>query len=270
MAGATRYCINRGDIFRMKSAKIIAIFMILAIFLCSSCERKPRVSQVKQEKAKASYELAVAYMNKGDGTSALEELMKAVATNPYDANIQNALGLVYYHKEKFDQSLEHFNKALELNPKMSDAKHNLGTVYLYLGRYDEAIKLFSEALADDLYRNQAQTLNSIGWAYFKKQQYTQAEQYFQKVLEHDRLYLIAYDNLAKVYIALNRYEDAIEKLTRVLELAPLYPEAHLDLGICFLKLDRKEDARQHFRKVLEVDPYGKLGSQAQEYINLLE
>ena len=78
------------------------------------------------------------------------------------------------------------------------------------------------------------------------------------------------DNIAKVYMNLERYEDAIAELNKALAINEYYVEALLDLGICHLKVGEKEKARENFKKVLEIDPLGKLGSQAQEYLNLLE
>ncbi|MCZ7586369.1 MAG: tetratricopeptide repeat protein [Deltaproteobacteria bacterium] len=135
---------------------------------------------------------------------------------------------------------------------------------------DEAINQFSEALADDTYRNRANTLNGLGWAHYKKGDYVRAESYFKEVIDRDRRYMIAYDNLAKVYMATNRIDDAIATLQQVLDQAPLYPEANLDMGICLLKKDDKAKAREHFLQVIKVDPLGKLGSQAQEYMNIIE
>jgi type IV pilus biogenesis/stability protein PilW len=248
----------------------ISFFCAGLVFLGGCPQKKPSVSAAKQKEAQGHYDMAMAYMQNDKGSQALEELEKAKAVNPFDSEIHNALGLVYFSKERFDKAEEAYKKALEVDPKNSDARHNLGALYLYLGRYDEAVNQFNEALADDTYRNQANTLNALGWTYYKLQDYLRAEQYFKEVIDRDRRYFIAYDNLAKVYMATNRIDDAVAQLAKVLEITPLYPEANLDLGICFLKKGEKAKAREHFMKVLQTDPLGKLGNQAQEYLNILD
>ncbi|MBZ0270399.1 tetratricopeptide repeat protein [bacterium] len=245
--------------------------MALALF-ATACggDKKPEVKPDKQKEAESHYELCMAYFQAEKGSEALEECEKARDANPYDSQIHNALGLIYFHKERFEKAEAAYNEALRLDPKNSNARHNLGTLYLYLGRYNEATSSFTEALADDTYRNQANTLNGLGWAAYKQQDYVRAEQYFKEVLDRDARYLIAYDNLAKVYMATDRYDEAIEQLNYVLTLNAEYPEAHLDLALCFIKKNDKEKAREHLLKVLEVDPLGKLGRQAQEYLNILD
>jgi tetratricopeptide (TPR) repeat protein len=254
----------------VKRGLIYSLILLICLIGLSCAKKKPKLDTEPCKKAKGYFLLSVSYINADDPTSALEQLFKGQALCPHDPEIQNALGLVYFAKQRFAKAVNHFELALQYAPDDSDARHNLGIVYVYLNRYDEAIVSFKIALENDLYRNQANSLNAIGWAYYKKGEYTEAEGYFKKTLEHSRMYLPAYDNLAKVYIALDRFEDAIKELTHALELNDLFPEARLDLGICYLKLGDKEKAKEQFKKVLATDPLGKLGSQAQEFLKLLE
>ncbi len=255
----------------MRHSRIFIWFLATFALLAFGCgDKKPSVSLAKQQEAQSHYDMALAYMQEEKPSQALEELEKAIAANPYDPNIHNALGLVYYHKERFDKAEAAYLKAVELDPKHSDAQHNLGTLYLYLGQTDQAVSRFNEALAVDTYRNQANSLNGLGWAYFKKQDYVRAEQYFKDVIERDRRYLIAYDNLAKVYMATGRIDDAMARLNAALEIQPLHPESNLDMGICLLRQKDQAKAREYFLKVVQVDPLGKMGQQAQEYLNLLD
>ncbi len=249
----------------------LVLFIVVAVAVTVGCgNKKLSVSLAKQKDAKSSYDLAMAFFKSDKGPQAIGEMLEASKLDPYSAEIQNGLGLLYYHKERFEKSEAAYKKAIELDPAYSDARHNLGTLYLYLGRYPEAVSQFNEALTNDTYRNQANTLNSLGWAHFKMQDYVVAEKHFKEVIKRDRKYLIAYDNLAKVYMATNRIDDAILQLGYVFKQAPFYPEANLDMGICMLKKSNQVKAREHFLKVLQVDPTGKLGAQAQEYLNLLE
>lgn len=251
--------------------RILYIFLIAVCAIAISCGKKaPSLDSKECEKAEGYFFLGVSFMNNDDPTTALEELLKAEKLCPNDPRIHNAMGLVYYAKERFDKAILHFQKALLLDPEDSDAAHNLAIVYLYLNRYDEAIALLLGALESDVYRNQANSLNAVGWAYYKKNDYIKAEEFFRKTLEHDRMYLPAYDNLAKVYISLSRFKDAETELVRALNLNEFFIEARLDLGIVYLKSSQQAQACEQFSKVLGIDPLGKLGAQAQEFINLLE
>jgi type IV pilus assembly protein PilF len=249
----------------------LVLFIAVAVAVTVGCgNKKLSVSLAKQKDAKSSYDLSMAFFMSDKGPQAIEEMLEASELDPYSAKIQNGLGLLYFYKERFEKSEAAYKKAIELDPEFSDAHHNLGTLYLYLGRYPEAVSQFSEALTNDTYRSQSNSLNSLGWALLKMQDYVAAEKHFKDVIERDRKYLIAYGNLAKVYMATNRIDDAVVQLEYVFLQAPFYPEANLDMGICMLKKNNQVKAREHFLKVLQIDPTGKLGAQAQEYLNLLE
>ena len=250
------------------------IFPIIAIVICIlaiSCSKKPPKLDTKPcNKAKGYFQLGVSYMNADDPISALEQLFKAEKLCPHDSETQNAIGLIYFSKERFEKSIKHFKLALAAKPDYSDAHHNLGVVYLYLNQYDDAINSFTLALQNDLYRNQANSLNALGWAYYKKKDYVNAEKYFKETLEHDRLYLPSYDNLGKVYMALNRFEDALVPLDKAISLNANYVEAIFDRGVCFFKLGLKNKAKSDFEKVKQLDPLGKFGIQSEEYLKLME
>jgi len=252
--------------------RLLRVMFILALtlpLLGSSCSRT-RVSEDNARKAHGYFEMGVASMQGGDSTGALGDLQKAVALNPYDAEIYNAIGLCYYSKHKFGKATSNFQKALELDPTHSDAHHNLGHLYLTQGRFDLAIGEFEKALTNDLYRERAQTLNAVGYAYYKKRDYLKAEKALRECVDHDRLYFLAYGNLGKVYIALDRYADAKSILERALEIKPVYPEAMLDLSLVYIKLGDKQRAYTLVKRVKQIDPYGEFGARADEILNLIE
>lgn len=248
--------------------KFLFLFPAL-LFLGLACQTN-KVDEKSARLAKGYFEMAVAYMQGGDATGALGELLKAVEYNPYDPEIRNALGLVYYSKGKYAKAIEQFQMALQLAPDHSDTHHNLGHLYLTQGRYDPAIQEFQAALDNDLYRNRAQTLNAMGFAYYKKRDYMKAEEVLKNCLDHDGLYILAYDNLAKVYIALDRFEEAQEYLEKVLKIQPFFPEAMLDLSLVYMKLGVREQARDLLKRVKEIDPLGEYGRRADELLEMLQ
>jgi type IV pilus biogenesis/stability protein PilW len=248
----------------------LSVIFLLAVGLFATACSKNKVSDDDQKKATGYFEMAVAYMNGGDATGALDQLLKATALNPFDPEIENALGLVYYSKEKFDKAITHFQKAIELDPHHSDAHHNLGHLFLTQGRFDPAIEEFKKALDNDLYRNRAQTLNALGYCYYKKRDYLKAEQTLRMCIDYDRLYFMAYGNLGKVYLALERFEDARGVLERALELKPLFPDAMLDLGLVYFKIGKKSQAAELWKHVKQLDPHGEFGARADDLLGLFQ
>lgn len=255
----------------MGYCKKVTVAILCSIFLLASfCCAGKDVTPKKAKEAEAYYLRAISYMQKDKPQEALLNLQEAVKLNPSDPRFFDAMGLVYFSTETFDKAEESYREAIKVDPKYTDAHHNLGVLYNHLGRYDEAISEFELVLQDELYRNRANTLNALGWAYHKKADYKNAEDAFKKTIKHDRLYLIAYDNLGKVYIDSKRYDEAVAILEQVLKLESNYPEARLDLGIAYLKLGKTDEAKTEFERAIALDPQGPIGKEAKKYLELLK
>jgi len=245
---------------------ILSALLFAAIFGCAGKNIDPK----KAKEAEAYYLRAVSYMQKNKPQEALLNLQEAIKLNPKDPRFYDAMGQIYFSDESFGKSEDAYKKAIEVDPAYTDARHNLGVLYNYLGRYDDAVQQFDSVLKDELYRNRANTLNAMGWAYYKKGDYEKAEDAFMRTIKHDRMYLYAYDNLGKVYIDQKRYEEAVSILEQVLKLKSDYPEARLDLGIAYLKLDKSGEAKTEFERVIALDPDGPIGKEAKKYLELLK
>ena len=97
---------------------------ILLLTVLSSCAGQP--TQRNKELAAASRGIGEAYMQQGDYTTALQELLKAEQLDPKDHFVQNDLGLAYMAKNKMPEAIGHFKKAIELKPSYTPARNNLG------------------------------------------------------------------------------------------------------------------------------------------------
>jgi len=247
---------------------LLSVFLIACMFGCAG--KRTDTKSKKEKEAEAYYFRALSLMQKNKPYDALSYLKEAIEMDPDDPRFHEGLGLAYFATERFDKAEEAYKQAIEVDPTYVDARHNLGVLLNHLGRYGEAIEQFELALADDEYRNRANTLNALGWAYFKSGDYEKAEKSFRDTIKRDRMYLIAYDNLGKVYIAQKRYEEAVEVLEQVLRLKSGYPEARLDLGVAYLKMGKTEEARTEFERALALDPQGEIGKQAKKYLELLK
>jgi len=69
---------------------------------------------------------------------AIDELDKALAKSPDDADLLNLAAFSHRKLEQFDTALEYYKKALEIEPKHRGANEYLGELYLRLGNLDKA------------------------------------------------------------------------------------------------------------------------------------
>jgi len=93
---------------------------------------------------------ADAFATKGDFASALDDMDRAVALKPHDADTLNARCFVRARANKdLVAALDDCNEALKLTPRAPPTLDSRGFVYFRLGQYDRAIADYDAALAVD-------------------------------------------------------------------------------------------------------------------------
>ncbi len=154
-----------------------------------------------EEKAIAYNGLGNAFRAVGDYDSAIKSFRKAAELDPYSAGLQNQtnvfkseasvksptfwadLGTAFLDNCSFNEAITALNKAIELNSNDGQVLFKLGKAYSYSGRYKEAILAFSnsvELLQDD--KEKANSLNHLGNAYRKLNDYDKAIESFRKAV----------------------------------------------------------------------------------------
>jgi len=240
---------------------ISLLFCVLATAVSVSCvtnleEQKKEVENYKR--------IAAEYMAENDYTSALKTLLKAEKLYADDAELQNYLGLTYKAKGRSDLALIHFKKAVDLRPDYSVAKNNLGTIYMDMGQWDLAIPYLKDAAGDLTYETPHRALSNLGWVYYNKREYRQAEAAYRKALEYQPKFVLALRGLAISLIAMENYSEAIDYLEQAVSLAPHIPHLYFDLGEAYSLSGRYEKARRAYDKVIELVPSSPLAAEAKK------
>ncbi len=226
--------------------------LLIAIATLCACAGQ----QVKKdpELAKAARTIGEAYMNQGDLTAALRELLRAERLNPDDPIVHNDLGLCYMLKKRMPDAIAHFKKAIELKPGYAPARNNLGTTYLEMKEWDAAIKVFKEITKDLLYATPHYPLANLGLAYYHKGQYRTAMRYYKKALEIQPDFANALRGVGRTYLATNQGRLALKYLQRAVKVAPKAPEIHYDLGEAYLLVGRYREAQNAYLNVIDLAP----------------
>jgi tetratricopeptide (TPR) repeat protein len=245
----------------IRSSDAIGLFFcVLVAAVQVSC-----VTNLEEEKKEVeSYKrIAAEYMAENDYTSALKTLQKAEKIYSDDAELQNHLGLTYKAKGRSDLALIHFKKAVDLRPDYSVAKKNLGTVYMDMAQWDRAIPYLKDAAEDLTYETPHRALSNLGWVYYNKRAYRQAEIYYRKALEYQPKFVLALRGLAVCLIATEKYSEAIDFLEQAVSLAPQIPHLYFDLGEAYSLSGRYDKPRKSYdNKVIDLVPASPLASEA--------
>ncbi|MFC5471584.1 tetratricopeptide repeat protein [Cohnella suwonensis] len=234
-------------------------------------------------------ELAYAYENLGDYSSALSHYMNALnidlklhTLNPVNlAKSYNNIAVLYQQMGKYKEALAAFQKSLHLYSNLNDAeefivqtKSNIGAVYFLLGEFENAIQILRETISIEeslygyshinlanQYNNYAEALKEIG-------QYEEALVYYQKsitisdnyYLNHNPLKEKVLNNMGLLYIsqfniekALQVFQDALKSVIAIYGTKhPNTSKTFINIGLAYMEKNNPREAYIYFNKALEI------------------
>jgi tetratricopeptide (TPR) repeat protein len=132
------------------------------------------------------------------------------------------LGAIFERQKKFDQAEEQFRNVLEENPRNSSVLNYYGYMLADRGiRLEEATDLIKRALVED--PDNAAYQDSLGWAYFKQNKFSDAEEFLRKAAtreSHDPTILShlgdLYSKMGKDDLAEAQWQKSLDEWHRVL------------------------------------------------------
>ncbi len=148
-------------------------------------------------KAAALYtELGQKYMAQGKLEIALENLNKALASDPRHADAHTVVGLLYERIGNNAKAEEHYRRAVQIKPASGNENNNYGAFLCKLARFDDAAPYFEKAVADPFYQTPAVALTNAGTCAIKGGRLDAAERDLRSALDRspdnaDALYQMA-------------------------------------------------------------------------------
>ncbi len=110
------------------------------------------------------------------------ELLDALASGIENTQIYSVLGYIYYKKNNTKKAIDSLRKAVALDSQSANARNSLGFILADSGiNIEEGISEIKKALNTDP-KNPAY-LDSLGWAFFKKNDINNAKEFLTKAFE---------------------------------------------------------------------------------------
>lgn len=202
------------------------------------------------------YDAAVEAFQENNNSLALELFQQAIKLHPTYEDAFESIGVLYGREGQYDKAIEMMEQLKQINPKCLMAYTNLSLYHMKIGNIETAEKYKSDAtlLNFETLGNEAQAKraqaelqakkalerdkrekmflqvleideldamanNGMGEILLERAELDQAETYFNKAIEGDRKYSVAYLGLAKVLTKLGRTSELKETLNSGIKVA---------------------------------------------------
>lgn len=249
--------------------------------------------------------LARAYNKVGEYEMAIHTLKDVLKTRSDLRDGWILLGFAYLNLEKYYFGLTAFEKAYELDSEWPTTQYFLGIAHKELGNTQDAIIYFDLAL-NNRFEPKLVLYKHLADLYFDSQQYDQAVQSYEKVLELTQADLDAFVRPVWIYIdflnqpekakrlaqtalasypenplafnllgwsqtAAGEYQAAEKNLKQAIALDDSMAAAYYNLGNLYEEQNRHSLALDHFKQAYELDQLGSIGNlAAKRYNEVLE
>jgi tetratricopeptide (TPR) repeat protein len=178
-----------------------------------------RSIQKKADQALQYLYLSSLYEEKKDLAAAEKTVVEGMARFPRNADLHYVLGSILEKTNRFEESIKSMEKVLDIDPQNADALNFIGYSYADRGmNLDAAEQMILQALK--IKPDNGYILDSLGWVYFKKDQ----------------------------------YDSALQHIRRALDLQPNDANIMEHLGDVYLKIGRDKEALDYYRKAEKIDP----------------
>jgi Tfp pilus assembly protein PilF len=184
--------------------------------LAISAERRGRTDEAKMiydeiikatpKRTDAHHRLALLHSRQGECEAAEEHYRNATQLEPGNAHLHCDRGYNYYLQEKWPEAEASFRRAIELDGELSRAHNNLGMLLARTGREAEAMQHFAKGGCD-----RAQASANLALAMAMEGRVEEAQQEYQRALEHNPKLEVARDMLASLQaLPVNRQAGYVE------------------------------------------------------------
>jgi len=160
-----------------------------------------------------------AYLQTGRTREAIDWLKKAGNTpsrKPFKSAIYGSLGDSYSAIDEWDNAVEAYEQALELNPENHNTLNNYA---YYLSERDERLDYAEEMAlkAIELAPDNASYLDTVGWVYYKKEDFEKARRYIKASIDTGRASAEVMEHMGDVLNKLGRTDEARDWWQKALE-----------------------------------------------------
>ena len=220
-------------------------------------------------------------LHKGDLKKANEYSIQAVQADEDFRDWSEKIGKITEHIQNgnrnvqqslFEEAIEEYDKISQAHPYFPDAEFYKGLTRFRQKDIEGAARHFSNALkiysehkkARKGLDNVTKQFLNAGNKSYKRGDLGKATSYYEKALEFDQEFYLAYFQLGVLQKKQGQSKAAIESLNRVIEIKPDHDKTWFTLGTAYETDGNVDMAIDHYKKAIDINPgyskaYGNLG-----------
>ena len=142
--------------------------------------------------------------------------------------------------------------ALACTSNNAPAEYNLGKDLIQRGQVDEALEHYQKTVEID--PTFAMAYNNLGTTLLKKGQVDDAIRQFRKAMEIDPNDVTACNNLGNGLLQNGQFDEGVAQLEKAITMQPDDPRAFYNLGNAFLNNKKMIEAAARYHKAMDVHP----------------
>jgi tetratricopeptide (TPR) repeat protein len=202
------------------------------------------------------------------GQDGSEELERAVALNPFSANVRALYGLYWKRQNEPQKALAQFQWAAAIEPENPAFQAALADAFVFAGDLPSALAAYihtAELAPTEVSYWRMLAIFSAQYSFQVQEVGIPAAQQALALAPDEAS---SYDLLGWTYLAADITGLAEGNLKAALRLDPDYVPAHLHLGMTYLQMNRLEEARLHLMQAQQLAPESAEGQQAAQLLRL--
>lgn len=207
--------------------------------------------QLNTKKSVVYSNLGNVYDMQGEYNKAIRTFQRAIILDPNNLDAYNNMGIVYVRQKEYTKARKFFMKAVELEPNFTEAFNNLKLIEDLKESGTRHEKDVEEITAD--FKDPKQ-YNSQGNFYAKLKEYEKAIESYQRAIQIDPNYAVAYYNLGNVYRDKKEHSKAIEYYRKAIQISPNYSVAYFNLGNIYAEQKEYDLALREYKTALTLSP----------------
>lgn len=206
------------------------------------------VIRIDPRQPDALHLLGIVQQQRGDATSAVGYIRRAIRENPHAAVFHSNLAAAHKARGELNEARACLEEAVRLDPGLADAHYNLGTVLKELGELDRATGALHRTL--ELEPAHAEAHNNLGIVLAERGRLDEAIAGYRRAIVCRPNYAEAYNNLGTVLSKAGDAEAGRDCYETASRMDPGYTEPLVNLGNSFRDAGDAATAERHYRAAL--------------------